>query len=650
MIGDRELIPFCYLASSKICEVKGKFRILVMGVSGSGKSTVAEALATKLGIPLLEGDDYHSQSNVDKMAAGIPLQDEDRWPWLKALHTAVSELPACVLACSALKESYREVLTDGDGIDTIIYLKGSADVIGARMAARKNHFMSTDLLQSQFDTLEEPTAAIMLNVEESVPVLVAAVTDLLYDNNSMKKHDIGLLGLGVMGRSLARNFASRDLDVSVYNVPFAGEENAVTDFVAAYPEAGFYGATDLQDFIASLQTPRVVFLMIKAGEAIDEMVEKLKPLLAKDDMIIDGGNSFFKDTRRRAIALEKESLHFVGVGVSGGEEGALKGPAIMPAGTSTAKERILPMLQKIAAVADGEPCVKWLGTDGAGHFVKMLHNGIEYGDMQLLAETYGICKHVLGYSNIETADLLQSWKSTSHNSYLLDITIDILRKQDTDGSSLLEQILDVAGHKGTGKWTSMEALELGVATPCMTAAMHQRVISSYKQIRTMAATRVAVDTIDLPKQVLHDGLLAARMINLAEGYHMMKVASDHYGWELQFADISQLWRGGCIIRSDMLPHFKAVYEQDGDLEHLIAAEAFVTVLRPLAGSLGELISLLGGTSVGTPCISASHNYYRSMTTAYLPINMIQAQRDYFGAHTYRRRDAPGQAVHTQWTD
>jgi|GEM_PF-3485245 len=403
-MGDRELIPFCYLASSKIWEVKGKFRILVMGVSGSGKSTVAEALATKLGIPLLEGDDYHSQSNVDKMAAGIPLQDEDRWPWLKALHTAVSELPACVLACSALKESYREVLTDGDGIDTIIYLKGSADVIGARMAARKNHFMSTDLLQSQFDTLEEPTAAIMLNVEESVPVLVAAVTDLLYDNNSMKKHDIGLLGLGVMGRSLARNFASRDLDVSVYNVPFAGEENAVTDFVAAYPEAGFYGATDLQDFIASLQTPRVVFLMIKAGEAIDEMVEKLKPLLAKDDMIIDGGNSFFKDTRRRAIALEKESLHFVGVGVSG--------------------------VQKIAAVADGEPCVKWLGTDGAGHFVKMLHNGIEYGDMQLLAETYGICKHVLGYSNIETADLLQSWKSTSHNSYLLDITIDILRLYD----------------------------------------------------------------------------------------------------------------------------------------------------------------------------------------------------------------------------
>jgi len=621
-----------------------------MGVSGSGKSTFARALAAELGIPLIEADDYHPTANVEKMSAGIPLQDEDRWPWLQALHSAVCEHPTCVLACSALKQSYREVLTEGDGIDTVVYLKGSAEVIAARLVERSGHFMSADLLQSQFDTLEEPASAMVLDIQQSVEVLVAKATELLKSDDNMKKHDIGLLGLGVMGRSLARNFASRELDVAVYNVPFPGEEDAVSDFVAAYPEAGFYGASDLADFISSLQTPRVVFLMIKAGDAIDEMVEKLKPLLSADDMIVDGGNSFFKDTRRRALALEQEQLHFVGVGVSGGEEGALRGPAIMPAGTDTAKQRILPMLQKIAAVADGQPCVNWLGTDGAGHFVKMLHNGIEYGDMQLLTEVYGICKSAMGMSNAEIANYLQTWKATAHNSYLLDITIDILRKQDTDGSSLLENILDVAGHKGTGKWTSIEALELGVATPCMTAAMHQRVISSYKAIRTEAAEKTEAEHISIDLHMLREGVLAARMLNLAEGYHMIKVAADHYGWKLNFADISQLWRGGCIIRSDMLPMYKEVYERQPSTEHLLADAKYREQLAGPVAALRQLLSTIGNSAVATPCLSATANYHKSMISSYLPINLIQAQRDYFGAHTYRRTDDPQQAVHTQWTD
>lgn len=624
-------------------------KILVMGVSGSGKSTLAARLAYDNSWPLIEADDYHPTANIQKMSSGIPLTDGDRWPWLEALYQAMLNLENCVVSCSALKKSYRSLLSNTGGIDTIVYLKGDVMLIKERMQARSDHFMPTALLQSQFDTLEEPTDAIVLDAAMPVDNLLSVIKEELQNRKTMKMYDIGLLGLGVMGKSLARNFASRGLSVAVYNLPFPGEESVVSEFVNDYPEGQFYGAESLEDFVSVLKGPRVVFLMIKAGDAIDQMIDQLRPLLSKNDMIIDGGNSFFKDTRRRAIALEKEQLHFVGVGVSGGEEGALKGPAIMPAGTSAARKRILPMLQKIAAIADDKPCVSWLGTDGAGHFVKMLHNGIEYGDMQLLAETYGICKSVLGMSNSETADYLETWKQSAHNSYLLDITIDILRKQDTDGSSLLEQILDVAGHKGTGKWTSIEALELGVATPCMTAAMHQRIISSYKSIRAKGTSAShSHKSIDL--QVLKVGILAARIINLTEGYHMMKVASDHYDWQLQFADISQLWRGGCIIRSDMLPHFKAVFEQEPDIEHLLTDRVFAERLKPLADSLGSLIAQLGATSVATPCLSAAHNYYRSMTAAYLPINMIQAQRDYFGAHTYRRIDDPQQPVHTQWTD
>jgi len=618
-----------------------------MGVSGSGKSTTGRLLATELDYNFIEADDYHPKTNVEKMAAGQPLNDEDRRPWLEALYDVVSSSDNCVLSCSALKGSYRDILTADGGIDEIIYLKGGYELIYNRMQSRSVHFMQPTLLHSQFDTLEEPAEAIVGDITLPLDLLKSELLAQLKNNDQMQKSDIGLLGLGVMGKSLARNFASKGLKVSVYNIPFPGEENVVSDFANTFPDAGFYGAESLQDFIDSLDGPRVVFLMIKAGEAIDEMIVKLKPLLKSDDMIIDGGNSFFKDTRRRAIALEKEGLHFVGVGVSGGEEGALKGPAIMPAGTSTAKERILPMLQKIAAVADGIPCVNWLGTDGAGHFVKMIHNGIEYGDMQLIAEAYAICKNIAGLENEEIASLLESWKSGPHNSYLLDISINILRKREEDGSSLLEQILDVAGHKGTGKWTSIEALELGVASPSMTAAMHQRIISSYKSIRT-ASTDIDTQNINDVLLSLEEGMLAARMINLMEGFHMMKVASDHYGWDLKFDEISQLWRGGCIIRSDMLPSFKKVFERNSAIEHLLLDDGFNVLLSSHVTALFKLVSKVTLTNEATPCMSATTNYYKSMKTNYLPINMIQAQRDYFGAHTYKRNDSPDTARHTEW--
>lgn len=626
-------------------------KVLIMGVSGSGKSTIGRALAAALGVPFIEGDDFHPKKNVEKMASGLPLIDEDRWLWLEELRLELARHEHCVLSCSALKESYRTILCSAGGADRVVYLYGSYDLIHQRIARRSDHYMPAQLLQSQFDDLQEPTDCIAISITTAPQEIINNILAELKEQQSMdmKKYEIGLLGLGVMGKSLARNFASRGITVSIYNIPFPGEEKVVEDFAAAYPEAKFYAATSLEDFVGSLAGPKVVFLMIKAGEAIDEMIVKLKPLLGTDDMIIDGGNSFFKDTRRRAIALEKEGLHFVGVGVSGGEEGALKGPAIMPAGTDTAKQRILPMLQKIAAVADGQPCVKWIGKDGAGHFVKMIHNGIEYADMQLLSEAYAICKEVAGLTNTETADLFESWKAGLHNSYLLDITIDILRKQDEDGSSLLEKILDVAGHKGTGKWTSMEALELGVASPAMTAAMHQRIISSFKGIRANSKSKKQQKNSAVLDH-LEEGLLAARLINLTEGFHMMRVASEQYGWHLKFDEISQLWRGGCIIRSDMLPQIRAAFEAEQDLQHLILNKNFADALTKHCEALNQLLAKVSLSPVATPCLSATANYFKSMTTAYLPINMIQAQRDYFGAHTYKRVDSPEQSRHTQWTD
>ncbi len=464
----------------------------------------------------------------------------------------------------------------------------------------------------------------------------------------MGKSKIGLLGLGVMGKSLARNIADKGNVTSVYNIPFPGEETVVRDFVSTFDDLPFYGAEDMEDFVQSIEPPRMIILMIKAGAPVDEMMDKLAPLLSENDMVVDAGNSFFKDTERRSKSYSEKGLHFVGMGVSGGEEGALKGPSIMPSGTAYAKSHLLPILQKMAAVAGGDPCVEWVGPGGAGHFVKMVHNGMEYADMQLISEVYDVCKTIFNLSNEEIANILEGF-SAIHKGYLLEISIDILRKQEGD-EYVLDTILDVAGHKGTGKWTSKEALDLGIAVPTMTAAMNQRIISSYKSLRSSlgSSPKNHIPFTTEWAEILNKGFLMARMQGHIEGFHLIQDASNDYNWNINMREVASLWRGGCIIRSAMLPVFMEAFDTHPGIQHLYHAPNIMNILEDGYDSARKINALAAEHGRSTPCFSAAIQYYLSVRSEKLPINMIQAQRDYFGAHTYRTIEDPDTPKHTDW--
>ena len=627
--------------------------ILVMGVSGCGKTTIGMQLAEQLNVPFLEGDDYHPEDNISKMKSGQPLNNEDRMPWLQNLAKAGQEHEESgfVMACSALKAHYRNVLKLLINRElNIVFLDGNFETIKKRMEERAGHFMPSDLLQSQFDALEPPQNAIKYDIAESPEFIIKDII------KKLEKAEIGIIGLGVMGKSLARNFASKNIRTAVYNLPFKGQETVVADFTKKFPESNFLAGNDLPDFIEKLKTPRCVLLMIKSGEPVDEMIEKLLPHLEKGDMIIDAGNSFFKDTILRFEYLEEKEIEFVGMGVSGGEEGALKGPSIMPAGTAFAERRLLPMLEKIAAQADGQPCVRWVGEDGAGHFIKMVHNGIEYADMQLLAEVYAIGKNVFKLSNPQIANELEQWKNTAHNSYLLDITIDILRYEE-NGESLLEQILDVAGHKGTGLWTVTEALTLGVPVPTIMAALNERILSGHRaNCSSLNGEGIFqshhTETSSIGGQVtlgsIKEFILFARLIALAEGLDLIKSAAKKYNWEIDMAAVAQLWRGGCIIRSDMLKLVIEAFEKEPEAPHLLSTLTISDFIKNEIRNVSEIFGFITQSGVSIPALSAAMNYYKTLNASYLSINMIQAQRDYFGAHTYRRLDDKNNSFHTNW--
>lgn len=470
----------------------------------------------------------------------------------------------------------------------------------------------------------------------------------------MSKSDFGLIGLAVMGQNLVLNVESRGFNVSVYN-----RTTSVTDEFIAGEASGknIEGHTELKDFVESLATPRKIQIMVKAGRPVDLVIESLLPLVDEGDLIIDGGNSLFTDTQRRSEYLEEKGILFVGAGVSGGEEGALKGPAIMPGGPIDSWKIIEPIFTSISAKVDGEPCCRHMGAGGAGHYVKMVHNGIEYGDMQLICEAYQLFK-AAGFTADEQAAIFEEWNQGDLESYLIQITSKIFTIKDDGGEPLVEKIMDRAGQKGTGRWTVLSATELGAVISTINAAVEARILSSAKEDRVAAAPRLqgpsdfsmSISKEEL-KQKVHDALFASKIISYAQGMNMLTAASEEYQWGLNMGDIATIWRGGCIIRAQFLNNIKQAYEKNPELKNLMLDDYFTSVLNASQQSWREVVAIAVSNGIAAPAFSASLAYYDSYRQDRLPANLLQAQRDYFGAHTYERVDKPrGEFFHTEWPE
>ena len=466
--------------------------------------------------------------------------------------------------------------------------------------------------------------------------------------------DIGLIGLAVMGQNLVLNMNDHGYRVAVFNRTVS----KVDDFLA-HEAAGtqVVGAHSIPELVEALKKPRRVMLMVKAGETVDQMIEALTPHLEAGDIIIDGGNSHFPDTNRRTAALSKQGLLFVGAGVSGGEEGARRGPSIMPGGNPAAWPHVKGIFQAIAAkVADGTPCCDWVGENGAGHYVKMVHNGIEYGDMQLICEAYQLLKDGIGLNAAQLHDVFAEWNEGELDSYLIEITRDIFAKMDDDGAPMVDKILDTAGQKGTGKWTGVSSLDLGVPVTLIGEAVYSRCLSAMKDERVAASTVLtgpAVPSISDHKAFIENvrcALYCSKMISYAQGYMLLREAAKEQGWNLNFGGIALMWRGGCIIRSRFLAKIKDAYDRNPKLSNLLVDEFFSHTLHAHQGAWRKGVIQAIECGVPTPAFSTALAFYDGFRTARLPANLLQAQRDYFGAHTYERVDKPrGQFFHTNWT-
>jgi 6-phosphogluconate dehydrogenase len=467
------------------------------------------------------------------------------------------------------------------------------------------------------------------------------------------KSPFGLIGLAVMGQNLALNVESRGFQVSVFN----RSPEPTRAFVAGHAGKRLLGHESLPAFVASLSSPRTIMLMVKAGAPVDAVIEQLLPLLDKGDIVIDGGNSLYTDTERRSAALAAKGLRFVGAGVSGGEEGARKGPSIMPGGPASTWQVLQPIFESIAAKVDGQPCVMHIGEGGAGHYVKMVHNGIEYGDMQLICEAYALLQ-AAGLSADAMSQVFARWNEGDLQSYLIQITAEIFKQRDADtGAPIVDVILDKAGQKGTGQWTLINAAENAVVISTINAAVEARVLSSMKAARVAASTQLQGPPakITLAHDALiakvHDALYAAKIVSYAQGFDLMRAMSEKKSWSLDLGGIAGIWRGGCIIRARFLNHITEAYREQPQLANLMLAPFFRDVINRSQGAWREVVALAVTHGIAVPAMSASLSYYDSYRSARLPANLLQAQRDFFGAHTYERTDKPaGQSFHTEWPD
>ncbi|WP_142658781.1 MULTISPECIES: NADP-dependent phosphogluconate dehydrogenase [Enterococcus] len=469
----------------------------------------------------------------------------------------------------------------------------------------------------------------------------------------MSKQQIGVVGMAVMGKNLALNIESRGYSVALFNRTGA----KTTAVVEEHPDKNFKATYTIEEFVESIEKPRRILLMVKAGPATDATIQELLPHLDKGDILIDGGNTFFKDTIRRNEELANSGINFIGTGVSGGEEGALKGPSIMPGGQKEAYELVAPILEQISAKAeDGAPCVTYIGPNGAGHYVKMVHNGIEYGDMQLIAESYDLMKNILDLSVEEMADIFKEWNQGELDSYLIEITADILTRKDDEGTGkpVVDVILDAAGNKGTGKWTSQSALDLGVPLPLITESVFARYISAYKEERVQAS-KILSRTNDFEftgdkkelVEKIREALYFSKIMSYAQGFAQLRVASKEFDWDLPFGEIAKIWRAGCIIRARFLQKITDAYDKNPEIENLLLDDYFVEITKKYQQSVRDVVALAVQAGVPVPTFSSAIAYFDSYRAERLPANIIQAQRDYFGAHTYERVDKEG-IFHYSW--
>lgn len=636
--------------------------IVLIGPMGCGKTTIGQLLAQTLKWQFYDADDFHPASNKRKMAQGIALDDKDRHPWLEILQTLVkkhlSDETGMVLACSALKQTYRQTL----GIDQqqvcSVFLKGSFSLLEARIRARSHAYMAKNLLQSQLDTLETPRTGLSVDISGTPEQIVQNIME----HYSMERRDfsmgirtdIGVAGLAVMGENLVLNMESKGFSVSIYN----RTRSKVDTFLAGRAKGkNIHGFDSVEGFVNSLERPRKVMMMLKAGAVVDDFIDALLLYLEKGDIIIDGGNSNYRDTQRRVDDLEKKGFLFIGTGISGGEEGALKGPSIMPGGSSQAWEDLKPILFPISAkVEDGTICCSWMGNGGAGHFVKMVHNGIEYGDMQLICESYHIMKEMLRMTAEEVHQVFSKWNTGKLNSYLMEISSEIMAYKDENKLPLIDNILDVAGQKGTGKWAVMAALDAGIPLSLISESVFARCLSAQKEERVAAATSLRGPEIEFTGNKrafiteMENALYLAKVISYAQGFNLMREASAEYDWALNFGEIARIWRGGCIIRSVFLDKITDAYQSIPTLSNLLLAPYFKKVVDQAQQSLRTLIAAAVRHGIPVPCHGSALAYYDGFRTARLPSNLLQAQRDYFGAHTYERIDKPrGEFFHTNWT-
>ena len=470
----------------------------------------------------------------------------------------------------------------------------------------------------------------------------------------MEKAQIGVIGMAVMGKNLALNIERQGYRVAVYDWDSTYTKQAMKD----HGDKNFVASYGMKDFVELIEKPRRILMMVKAGAPTDSTIQNVLPYLDKGDVLIDGGNTFFKDTMRRNKELENSGINFIGMGTSGGQKGALNGPSLMPGGQKEAYDLVAPILKQIAAKApeDGEPCVAYIGPNGAGHYVKMVHNGIEYGDMELIAESYDLMKRVLHMSNAEIAATFDEWRHTELNSYLIDITAEILTRKDDlgTGKDIIDVILDRAGNKGTGKWSSQSALDLGMPQTLITEAVYARYISAMKKERVQASKVLPQPENQVPEvdkqatiEKIRKALYFSKIMSYAQGFEQIKVASDNYQWNIHLGELAKIWRAGCIIRAQFLQKITDAYDRDPELDNLLLDDYFKEVVTKYQSDVRDVVALAVRAGIPCPCFTSAVTYYDQYRSADLPANMIQAQRDYFGAHTFERTDREGN-FHYEW--